>query len=399
MNHTTKITDQFHLDVYNRFPVTLTKGKGATVWTDDGRELIDALAGIAVNSLGHCHPKVVEAIKGQAEKLMHISNFYYNEPQARLVQMLAECSGLDRIFLCNSGAEAIEAAVKLARKYGHAHDRSGPILTMSNAFHGRTITTISMGMEKYAKGYAPLAKGFQKVIYNDVESLRQAFKENPIAIILETIQGSGGLDVASTSFMETVQELCNKHDTLLIIDEIQTGIARTGKMWSFQHYNIKPDIIASAKALGGGFPTGAMMAKESVASVMKYGSHGSTFGGNPLACTAAVASLTAVIDEDLIQQAAEKGTWLKQYLKKEAPSNRAIKDIRGKGLMMGVELTFEGRPVVEEMLKRGVLSNCTQGNVIRLVPPLVITRTELQKVADVLIASINQVHQINVHTK
>lgn len=396
MNNFKKQNDTYHLNVYNRFPVTLVKGEGAQVWTDDGRQLLDALAGIAVNSLGHCHPKVVSAIREQAGKLMHISNFYYSKPQANLVELLASVSGLDKVFLCNSGAESIEAAVKLARKYGHSKNRTGPILTMSNAFHGRTVTTISMGMEKYAKGYDPLAPGFEQVQFNNIDSLHKAFGLNPIAVIIEPIQGSGGLKVASKEFMSEVQKLCKKHDTLLIIDEIQTGLARTGKMWGFQHYDIQPDIIASAKALGGGFPIGAMMANESVASTMEYGSHGSTFGGNPLACAAAFSALQAINDEGLIQQALEKGTWLKKQLIEEAKINDGITDIRGKGLMIGVELAFEGRPVVDEMLRRGVLSNCTQGNVIRLVPPLIISMNELKTLVKVLIESINEVQE---HTK
>lgn len=381
-------TDRYHFDVYNRYPITITKGKGAKVWTADGRELIDALAGIAVNSLGHCHPAVVSAIREQAQKLMHISNFYYSEPQADLVEKLSELSGMSKIFLSNSGSEAVEGAIKLARKWGHSRQRSGPILTMSNAFHGRTITTVSMGMDKYSEGYAPLAPGFEQVVLNDIESLERKFKLNPVAIILEPIQGSGGLQVVSREFMDAIATLCKKHETLLVIDEVQTGIARTGRMWGYQHYDVDPDIIVSAKALGGGFPISTVAAKESVASVMTHGSHGSTFGGNPLACAAALASLRAVVDEDLVQQAKEKGRWLKSKLEKEAQSNPSITDVRGNGLMLGIELAFEGRSVVNAMLEQGVLSNCTQGNVIRLVPPLVIEQQELRILFNVLIESI-----------
>lgn len=395
MNSIQRKTDQYHFDVYNRYPITITKGEGAKVWTEDGREFIDALAGIAVNSLGHCHPAVVSAIQKQTRELIHISNFYYSKPQADLVEKLAKLSGMDKIFLANSGAEAIEGAIKLARKWALEQQRSGPILTMSNAFHGRTITTISMGMDKYSKGYAPLSPGFKQVQFNDIDSLKHGFDCDPIAIILEPIQGSGGLQVAAPDFMRTIQELCQTNEVLLIIDEVQTGIARTGKMWGFQHYSVEPDIIVSAKALGGGFPVSAIAAKKSVASAMTYGSHGSTYGGNPLACSAAVAALEAVESEQLAAQALEKGRWLQTQLKKEADGNPSITDVRGKGLMIGVELAFEGRAVVDEMLRHGVLSNCTQGNVIRLVPPIVITHNELETLLEVLINSINQVHTDN----
>lgn len=383
-------TDRFHFDVYNRYPITITQGRGAKVWTEDGRELIDALAGIAVNSLGHCHPAVVAAIREQAQKLMHISNFYYSGPQSNLVERLSEMTGMEKIFLSNSGAEAIEGAIKLARISAHTRQRSGPILTMSNAFHGRTITTISMGMDKYSQGYAPLARGFEQVIFNDINSLKDKFGLNPVAVILEPIQGSGGLQVASAEFMKAVGTLCKKHNTLLIIDEVQTGIARTGCMWGYQHYEVEPDIIVSAKALGGGFPISAVSAKESVAAAMTHGSHGSTFGGNPLGCAAALAALQAVEEQDLVQQAKEKGRWLKSKLLKEAEATDSIVEVRGNGLMLGVELAFEGRPVVDTMLEKGVLSNCTQGNVIRLVPPLVIQHDELETLFTVLTESINE---------
>ncbi|MDX1586475.1 MAG: aminotransferase class III-fold pyridoxal phosphate-dependent enzyme, partial [Balneolaceae bacterium] len=260
-----KITGRFHLDVYNRFPVTLVKGLGATVWDDEGKEYIDALAGIAVNSLGHCHPKVVKAIQEQASQLMHISNFYYSEPQAQLVALLSEISGMNRVFLCNSGAEAMEACLKTARKYGQQYQKKGPLITVSNAFHGRTMATISMGMDKYAKGYDPLLGGFREVPLNDVEALEAAFDQDTLGVALETIQGSGGLHLASEEFMHKIRELCRKHDALFIVDEVQTGMGRTGKMFGYEHYEVQPDIVAIAKAMGGGFPIGAMLCREKVA--------------------------------------------------------------------------------------------------------------------------------------
>ena len=386
---TKEITDHFHLDVYNRFPVTLVKGEGAKVWDDQGKEYIDALAGIAVNSLGHCHPQVVKAIQDQAAKLMHISNFYYSEPQARLLKLLSDISNMDRIFLCNSGAEAMEACLKTARKYGQQYNKKGPLITVSNAFHGRTMATISMGMDKYAKGYDPLLGGFKEVPLNDLDALESAFNEDTLGVALETIQGSGGLHIASQAFMEKIQELCLKHNALFIVDEVQTGMGRTGRMFGYEHYNVEPDIVAIAKAMGGGFPIGGMLCRQKVADVMQHGDHGSTYGGNPLACAASGAAIDAILEENLREEAENKGRYLMDLLKNKFKNSAKVTEIRGRGLMIGVELSFNGRSVVEEMLKRGVLSNCTHGNVMRLVPPIVITEEELDMLADVLAESID----------
>ena len=386
---TKEITDHFHLDVYNRFPVTLVKGEGAKVWDDQGKEYIDALAGIAVNSLGHCHPQVVKAIQDQAAKLMHISNFYYSEPQARLLKLLSDISNMDRIFLCNSGAEAMEACLKTARKYGQQYNKKGPLITVSNAFHGRTMATISMGMDKYAKGYAPLLGGFKEVPLNDLDALESAFNEDTLGMALETIQGSGGLHIASQAFMEKIQELCLKHNALFIVDEVQTGMGRTGRMFGYEHYNVEPDIVAIAKAMGGGFPIGGMLCRQKVADVMQHGDHGSTYGGNPLACAASGAAIGVILEENLREEAENKGRYLMDLLKNKFKNSAKVTEIRGRGLMIGVELSYNGRSVVEEMLKRGVLSNCTHGNVMRLVPPIVITEEELDMLADVLAESID----------
>ncbi|TYP94908.1 acetylornithine aminotransferase apoenzyme [Fodinibius salinus] len=385
-----QLTEQYHLPVYNRFPITITKGQGTHVWDENGNKYLDALAGIAVNSLGHCHPNVVEAVQQQVEQLMHISNFYYSKPQAQLLELLAEISGLDKGFICNSGGEAMEAAVKAARKYGQAYDKQPSLITVSNAFHGRTMGTISMGMKKYSKGYDPLMKGFNEVPMNDTEALEATFNDQTLGVVIETIQGSGGLHVASQDFIERIQSLCDTHDALFIVDEVQTGIGRTGAMFGFEHYNVQPDIIAIAKAMGGGFPIGAMVCTDKVAKTMSYGDHGSTYGGNPLACAASVAALNTIKDEDLIQQADEKGQFLENKLREMSSTIPEITDIRGRGLMLGVELDFNGRKVVEDMMAMGVLSNCTQGNVIRLVPPLVINNEELTRLADVLIQAIRK---------
>ncbi|PAU95787.1 aspartate aminotransferase family protein [Aliifodinibius salipaludis] len=385
-----QLTEQYHLSVYNRYPITLAKGKGAFVWDDEGNKYLDALAGIAVNSLGHCHPNVVEAVRKQVGQLMHISNFYYSKPQAELLQLLSEITGLDKGFICNSGGEAMEAALKAARKFGKAHQKKGPLLTVSNAFHGRTVGTISMGMDKYAKGYDPLLSGFQQIPMDNIEALNTHFDEQTLGIVIETIQGSGGLHMASRKFMDAIKELCNRHNALLIVDEVQTGVARTGKMFGFEHYGVQPDIIGMAKAMGGGFPIGAMVCRNKVAETMNFGDHGSTYGGNPLACTASLAALKTVITEDLVDQAAQKGAFLKQEITDRTSDMDEVLDIRGRGLMIGVELSFEGRPVVEEMMSQGVLSNCTQGNVMRLVPPLVTKKQGLSTLAEVLVSAIKK---------
>lgn len=379
-----KITEKYHLPVYNRFPITLVKGKGAKVWDEQGNSYIDALAGIAVNSLGHCHPAVVKAVKRQVEQLMHISNFYYSKPQARLLELLSELTGLDCGFLCNSGGEAMEACIKAARKYGRSHQKKGPLITISNAFHGRTMGTISMGMEKYSKGYDPLLQGFNQIPMNDITALLNAFDDQTLGVVIEPIQGSGGLHIASEEFMGKIQELCDTHEALLIVDEVQTGIARTGKMFGFEHYGIHPDIIGIAKAMGGGFPIGGMACTHAVAECMNDGDHGSTYGGNPLACSASLAALNTVIDENLSRQAEKKGQLLTARIRELSTGMTEITDIRGKGLMIGVELSIEGRAVVTEMMRLGVLSNCTQGNVIRLVPPLITSNEDLDRIADAL---------------
>jgi acetylornithine/N-succinyldiaminopimelate aminotransferase len=383
-------TEKYHLPVYNRFPITLVKGKGARVWDEEGNEYIDALAGIAVNSLGHCHPNVVQAVQQQVEQLMHISNFYYSKPQAKLLKLLTEVSGLDHGFLCNSGGEAMEACLKVARKYGKKHNKKGGLITVSNAFHGRTVATISMGMDKYSKGYAPLLTGFNQIPMNNIDALENAFSDQTLGIVLETIQGSGGLHIASQPFVDKVQELCQQHNALLIIDEVQTGFGRTGNMFGFEHYGVQPDIIGIAKAMGGGFPIGGMLCRSKVAQTMSYGDHGTTYGGNPLACAASLAAINTLKDEKLAQQANEKGQFLIDQIKEKSADISQIKDIRGRGLMIGVELSISGREVVEEMMHQGVLSNCTQGNVMRLVPPLITTKEDLSTVAQVLIRAIKK---------
>lgn len=386
-----ELADRYHVDLYGRYPITLVEGKGVYVKDTNGNKYIDALAGIAVNSLGHSHPRVVEAVQQQAARLMHISNFYYSEPQSRLVEKLAEISGLDQSFLCNSGAEAMEGSIKLARKYGSLRQKEGNIISMKNCFHGRTLGMIAMGKEKYQKGFQPLPGGFDHVPVNDVQALEAKANEETIAIVLEPVQGEGGVHPVEQEYMEAVRSICDEHDILMILDEIQCGIARTGKMFAYQHYGILPDIIASAKALGNGFPIGAVITKKEVAEALEHGEHGTTYGGNPLASSASYATLSVMQEENIPEQAAEKGNYFMDRLRSVARERDAIKEVRGRGLMIGVELNFEGGEVVKKMMKGGVLSNCASGNVMRFVPPLIITKDEIDTVINVFLESLKAV--------
>lgn len=388
-----KTAEKYHFDLYKRYPITLVKGKGCRVWDDERNEYIDALAGIAVNGLGHCHPRVVKAIQKQAGKLMHISNLYYNEPQSNLAEKLVKSSGLDRVFFCNSGAEAVEGAVKLARKYSSQKGKSGTIISMENSFHGRTLGTIAMGKDKYKNGFAPMPSGFERVAFNNEKALEDRVNDQTVAIILEPIQGEGGVVPVTAEFFKKARELADKYDFPLILDEVQTGIARTGKMYAFQNFDVQPDIVASAKALGSGFPIGAVLAKENFANAFDYGNHGTTYGGNPLACAAALETLKVIEEEDICEKARVRGDYMMTRLRDLSTNWSAIRDVRGMGMMIGVELSFPGADVVVEMMKRGVLSNCASDVVMRLVPPLIMSKEEIDKVIDVLTESIKEVEK------
>ncbi|MDR9419724.1 aspartate aminotransferase family protein [Gracilimonas sp.] len=390
MDKAQQLEKKYHFQVYNRIPVTLSHGKGAIVWDTEGNEYIDAFGGLAVNNLGHCHPKIVAAIKEQSEKLLHASNFFYNEPQSLLAEKLVKVSGLDRVFFCNSGVEAMEACVKLARKWGKKHGKSGNMITLSEGFHGRSVTTIAMGMPSYAEGFDPLPQGFEQVPFNDFEALKEAANEDTIAIAFETIQGSGGVNVIDAEFMQQTRQLCDDLNILMIIDEVQCGVGRSGKFYAYQHFDVIPDIVATAKALAGGVPIGAIIAKEDVASALGFGDHGTTFGGNPFTTHVACAALDAIEEENIVEQAAEKGEFMMNLLKEKLASNSSVKDIRGLGLMIGVELNRPARPVVDKMFEHKVLGNAAHGTVVRFLPPLVITKKQIERVVEVLVLSLNQ---------
>lgn len=380
-------TEQYYLPVFARNQIVLDHGKGCKLYDMEGNEYLDFLAGIAVNALGHAHPALVQAIAGQAGKLIHCSNLYYTQVQAELVKTLAQVSGFERVFLCNSGAEANEGALKLARKYGHQKaEGKFKIISAVHSFHGRTMTTLTAtGQPKYQKGYEPLPSGFSYVDYGNIEALANSIDEDVCAVILEPIQGEGGVFVPSDDYLRQVRALCDKYDALLIFDEIQTGLCRTGKWFAWEYSGAKPDVLTLAKALGGGFPTGAFLTTERLAHVFAPGDHGSTFGGNPLACAAANAALRVMIDENLAAKAASTGEYFKtqlEALQKKFPDK--IVEVRGRGLLLGMELSKPGKPIVDACLKKGMIINCTAGNVIRLVPPLIISGVEIDALMSVL---------------
>ncbi len=382
-------TDQkYYLPTFKRLPLAFRKGRGARLWDVEGREYIDALAGIAVNNLGHCHPRVVAAIREQAGELMHISNFFVSEPQVKLSKKLVEASGLQRVFFSNSGAESVEGAFKIARKYARSKGRGGGIIAMENSFHGRTLATIATGKEKMQKGFGPMPEGFHRVPFNDIEAVKARLSDDIAAVILEPIQGEGGINVADPSYLSALRNLCDERDVVLIFDEIQCGVGRSGRLFAKDHYGIQPDIMTLAKGLGSGMVIGAILSNERVSSAIDYGDHGTTFGGNPLACAAGLATLEVMEDEDIPQQAAETGAWFMEEVRARADEFPGLKEVRGKGLMIGIEFAFETKPLVQEMLDRGILANATAGHVLRLVPPLIISRDELRQVLDALRESI-----------
>ena len=375
------------MNTYKRFPLVLVKGSGAKVWDVNGKEYLDFVAGIAVCNLGHSHPQVIAAVKEQLEKLTHISNLYYIEPQAQLAHLLVENSFADKVFFCNSGAEANEAAIKLARKF--AHENLGgdkfELITMKNSFHGRTMATITAtGQEKFQFGFTPLLEGFTYVPFNDLQALEAAISEKTCGIMVEPIQGEGGVNIPDAQYLLKVREICDRHKILLIVDEVQTGMGRTGKLFAYEHSGIKPDIMTLAKALGNGFPVGAMLATDRIAQAFTPGNHASTFGGNPLAMAAAKATVKTILQEGVLENCQKVGDYFLSQLKKLRQKHNIISEIRGKGLMLAVELSIEADDIVNKCLHRGLLINSTGGKTIRFVPPLIITAQDVDQAIKVL---------------
>jgi len=390
---TNKLIEQsskYLCNTYNRYPVVFSKGKGCKLWDVEGKEYLDFVAGLAVCNLGHCHPNVVAAIQGQAERLIHVSNYYHNEPMIELARLLCENSFAEKVFFCNSGAEANEAAIKLARKY--AKENLGlekfEIITMLKSFHGRTMATITAtGQERFHKGFEPLLEGFKYVPYNDLEALRGAISERTCAIMMEPIQGEGGVNVPSKEYIQELRKLCNEQGILLIFDEVQTGIGRTGKLFAYEHFGIEPDVMTLAKGLANGVPIGAMLTKDKFASAFVPGTHASTFGGNPLATAAAVAVLRTIENENIIENCQMIGGYLVNRLKGLQKGFDFIKDVRGMGLLIGMELSFDAGDIVKKCMERGILINYTNGNILRFIPPLIVTADEV----DLLINTLEEI--------
>jgi len=378
------------MSTYASMPVTFSYGKGAMLTDTEGKEYLDALAGIAVCGLGHAHPAVTQAICEQAGKLMHTSNLYQIENQQNLADKLCELSGLDRVFFSNSGAEANEAAIKLARLFGRKKNIDVPtIVVMENSFHGRTMATLSAtGSRKVQAGFEPLVQGFVRAPYNDIKAIETIAKNNNrvVAILVEPIQGESGIQMPSADYLNRLRELCDKYDWLLMLDEIQTGMGRTGEWFAFQHNKIKPDVMTLAKALGNGVPIGACLANEKTAAIIKPGNHGSTFGGNPLACAAALAVIKTMQSEQLVTKAAETGTYLLESLQRDLGTIKGVREIRGKGLMIGIELSQPCTELVSQALQQGLLFAVQSEHVIRLLPPLILSREQ----ADIIIQKITQ---------
>jgi acetylornithine aminotransferase len=376
------------MNTYARLPVAFERGEGSWLWDANGKRYLDAMAGVAVCGLGHSHPGYVAALREQVGKLVHTSNLYQITLQERLADRLAAISGMDNVFFCNSGCEANEAAIKLARLYGHKKNVEAPaIVVLEKAFHGRTIATLSAtGSRKVQAGFEPLLAGFVRVPFDDLEAMRRVAEANRsvVAVLVELLQGEGGVNVCHDDYLNGLREICDAHGWLLMLDEVQSGMGRTGRWFAFQHSGVRPDVMPLAKGLGNGIPIGACLAAGPAADLFKPGNHGSTFGGNPLACAAALVTLAIIEEEHLMENAVRIGDFIRAELAKRIGGLKGVKEIRGKGLMIGVELDYACGELVQQALERGVLINVTVDNVIRLLPPLNFKREE----AELLLATL-----------
>lgn len=371
------------MPTYTKFPLIFVKGKGSRLWDIQNKVYLDFFPGWGVGNLGHCHPKVMSAVRDQISKLIFIPNNYYHIPQAKLAKEIVFWSHPAKVFFCNSGAEANEAAIKFSRKFGKG-DRY-EIITFENSFHGRTLGALAAtGQKKYQEGFSPLPEGFKIVKFNDIGAVKSAITDKTAAVMLELIQGEGGINVAERDFVSEIKRICNEKNLLLIIDEVQTGLARTGKMFCYQHYDIIPDIVTLAKSLGGGLPIGVMLVKKDIADTLGPGMHASTFGGGPVICKAALAVFKAIQKEKLLANAQKMGEYLFLKLADLKSKYPIIKEIRGKGLMLGVELSVEGKIIVEKCIEKGLLINCTHDKVLRLMPALNISKKDIDKAIDIL---------------
>ncbi|MHC4563851.1 MAG: acetylornithine/succinylornithine family transaminase [Planctomycetota bacterium] len=379
---TINIFSKYVIANYGRLPRVMVKGEGCWLWDADGNQILDMFPGWAVSGIGHCHPKVVEAVREQVGKLIHIDNTFYSEPQGRLAQLLSERAFGGKCFFCNSGAEANEGALKLARL--HTAPEKYKFITAEGSFHGRTFATVTATAQpKYHEGFLPLLPGFVYVPFNDIAALEAAFTDEVAAVMVEPIQGEGGINVATAEYLQTIRRLCDEKGAVMILDEVQTGVGRTGKWFGYQHFDVEPDIITMAKALGGGVAIGAMMATDEVAASLVPGKHASTFGGNCLACAAGVATIEAIEEGNLLQQAAEIGQYAQDKLRALKDKHPVIDHVRGIGLMIGIQLTRPGAEIVSQCLERGLRINCTHDTVIRFMPPMIATREQIDQAVEI----------------
>jgi len=372
---------------YARFPVVFTKGSGCKLWDSEGKEYLDFVAGIAVCNLGHAHPAVAEAISQQAKNLIHVSNLFYTVPQIKLAKWLTDNSFADRAFFCNSGAEANEAAIKLARKYffDKGNNNKNTIISAKQSFHGRTYASMSAtGQDKIKKGFEPMLPGFKMVPFNDIEALKENLDSTVCAVMLEPIQGEGGVCCPSEDYLKQVKQLCVENDILLIFDEVQTGIARTGKLFAYEHFDVKPDIMTLAKALANGLPVGAMLTTDKIAKAFGHGAHATTFGGTPLVASAALSVLEYIESNDLVNQCDNVGNYFKEQLISLKEKYSFIKEVRGYGLLLGMPMSIKGAPIVNKCLEKGFVINCIQDTILRFIPPLIIQKEEIDKLINCL---------------
>ena len=375
-----KLTSQHVAQTYGRYPIALVRGKGTKVWDASGKKYIDFVTGLAVDNLGHCPPAVVNAIRKQAGKLLHVSNLYHIEPQSQLAADLTRLSFADKFFFCNSGTEANEAAIKLARKWfdDNGQPERHEIITMNNSFHGRTMASLSAtAQKKYHAGFGPLLPGFKYVPFNSIQAIKKATTRKTCAVLVEPIQGEGGVNLADKAYFKALRRLCDEKKILLIFDEVQTGFGRTGPLFAYESYGMKPDMITLAKALGGGMAIGAMGGTNRVMKSLVPGTHAATFGGNPLACAASLASLKAITKNGFLQKASSTGDYFLEQLHKLKKNFPIVRDARGAGLMLALELDRPGVAVVTKCMAEGLLINCIQPNTLRFLPPLIITRKEI----------------------
>ncbi|MCK5260511.1 MAG: aspartate aminotransferase family protein [Candidatus Omnitrophica bacterium] len=371
--------DDYILSTYTRTPGIFVKGKGMDLIDINGKKFLDFFPGWGVNNVGHCHPKVMAGVRDQVSKLIHIPNNFYHPNQVKLAKEIIRRSFPGKVFFANSGTEACEAAIKFSRIYGKTSGRY-EIITMKNSFHGRTLGSLAAtGQKKYQEGFGPLPEGFPCVDFNDIDALKSAVSEKTVAVMLEPVQGEGGVNIADKDYIAQIRELCDQKDMLMIFDEVQTGMGRTGTMFAFEHYGVKPDLMLLAKALGGGLPIGVLVVKKSIASTFQPGMHASTFGGSPLVCKAALGAFKAITADKMLKNAKAMGTYLLDELSKLKSKFNCIQNVRGLGLMIGIELNIEGKAIYEDCFENGLIINCTQGNIIRLMPALNVTRKQANK--------------------